>query len=423
MVSSTAVAGPRSLTALVRDLPAASRVLVSANFVSAIGNGLTLPYLAIYLGRALGYGTRTATLAVAVVAAASLAGGVLGGRLADGWNRRATAAAALLAGAGGSALFAVTHSVPVALAGTVVYGLGMGGISSYYALFVSSAAAERRQALLGLNFGVMNAGIGIGTLIGSLVVNVHSPGTFRTLYSADALSFTVVAAAVLLATRGRHAGRDTGHEPGAMGEQAGRVRGTGYAVALRDRRLVLLVVFSAVITAASYGQISASLPILATGPAKITAGDLGLIFLLNTIIVVIAQVSWLRRPGRAAGATALRAACLLWAVSWVCVTAGTWGAHLDRWIGLTALVAGMILFALAEPFFGPIVGTAVNDLAPEEARGRYNSVYGLSTSAGFLIGPALATCLLPLLRSGFGLVPAGLCLAGALAANRLPWRR
>ncbi len=416
MVRSAEVSARRSLTGVLHELPGPARMLVAANFVSAVGNGLTLPYLAVYLSRVLHFGILTGTLAVTVVAAASLAGGLIAGHLSDAWNRRGAAIMTLAAGSAGSVLLAFTHDVFMAMVGAAIYGLGMGGISSYYAYFVTSVSSERRQTLLGLNFGVMNAGIGLGTLISSSVVDVHHAGTFRVLYGSDAFSFIVIAIAVLWVSPGTRLPGDAS----APDRTAGAGAVAGYLAVLRDRRLLALVGFSGIVTAASYGQVSASLPILATGPARVSARVLGLMFLLNTVIVVVAQMSWLRRDRRDPSRRTLVAACLLWAASWLCVTAGAWGAAASSWAGAAGLAVGIALFALAEPRFGPVVATAVNDLAPQAARGRYNSIYGLSTSSGFLLGPVLAAGLLPVLQSGFGLLPAGLCLCAGLAVHRLP---
>ena len=73
---------------LLPTLPRPAWVVLGGDFVSAIGSGLTLPFLFIYAHRVRDLSYGTAGLVVATIALASLVGNPLGGAVADRWTPR-----------------------------------------------------------------------------------------------------------------------------------------------------------------------------------------------------------------------------------------------------------------------------------------------------------------------------------------------
>ncbi|HEU0194684.1 MAG TPA: MFS transporter, partial [Gaiellales bacterium] len=59
-------------------------------------------------------------------------------------------------------------------------------------------------------------------------------------------------------------------------------------------------------------------------------------------------------------------------------------------LAVAGLVTGAAVFGVGETLLSPSLPAIVNDVAPEEARGRYVAVYSLSWQAGPMIGPAIA---------------------------------
>ena len=100
--------GPRA--GFLPVLPRAAWVVLGGDFVSAIGSGLTLPFLFIYAHqvRDLSYGT--AGLVVSVIALASLLGNPVGGAAADRWTPRRALMAGLVVAAAGSAALALART-------------------------------------------------------------------------------------------------------------------------------------------------------------------------------------------------------------------------------------------------------------------------------------------------------------------------
>jgi hypothetical protein len=73
------------MRALMRELPGGAWTLLAGDVISAVGSGMTLPFLLVYLHDVRGLGIGAAGLAVSAVALAGFAGNPIGGRSPTGW--------------------------------------------------------------------------------------------------------------------------------------------------------------------------------------------------------------------------------------------------------------------------------------------------------------------------------------------------
>ena len=108
----------------------------------------------------------------------------------------------------------------------------------------------------------------------------------------------------------------------------------------------------------------------------------------------------------------------LWAATWaVTLIAGELGG------GAAAVAlfgAAAAVFALGETLMSPAVPPMVNDLAPDRLRGRYNGLYTLALTTGFILGPVFAGAALGAGHATpFFLALIGACGLGVLYALRL----
>jgi MFS family permease len=109
-----------------------------------------------------------------------------------------------------------------------------------------------------------------------------------------------------------------------------------------------------------------------------------------------------------------------WGLTWgVVLVAGHAGAALAA----PLLVVAAAVFAVGETMLSPTVPAIVNDLAPEDLRGRYNASSTLAYTTGFMFGPVIAG-----LTIGHGYANALLagliaacCLAAVLALGLPRW--
>jgi predicted MFS family arabinose efflux permease len=117
----------------------------------------------------------------------------------------------------------------------------------------------------------------------------------------------------------------------------------------------------------------------------------GLLFTLNTVLVVAGQTSITAAARHRQPRHLLQAAAVAFAVSFAVLWATT---ATPRGLVVPALVVMIVLFTLAEILESPTVNTLAVGLAPGHAPGRHLAVFQLSWSAGTAAAPFLLTHLL-----------------------------
>ena len=266
------------------------------------------------------------------------------------------------------------------------------------ALLATVVRPAQRSAAFSLRFAITNGGYGVGGLIAAAIVDIEVPRTFAVLYLADAASFLLFIPVLLALVPdvGRVRTRDRAARP-ATG---------GYRRVLGDRLFIGIWGLTALVVTVSYGQYHSSFPAYATGAGGLSARALSLAFAANTLTIVVAQLVVLHVMTGRRRTRGIMLACVLWATTWIVTLVA--GELTTGTVAAVLFAVAMVFFALGETLFSPTVPAIVNDLASDELRGRYNGLYTLAWTTGFMIGPAVA---------GFSLeADLGPALFGALIA-------
>jgi predicted MFS family arabinose efflux permease len=374
--------------------------------VSAYGGGMTYPFLIIYLDSVRGFGLDTAGFVVAASGVAGICFSPFAGTIVDRLGGRLTLAGALLMLAVGYGALAFVREPWQAVLAVIVAGFGNGSFwPSQSALLAGLTPPARRHAAYAMQRVTRNLGIGLGGLTGGLIATTSDPGSFTVLFLVDALTFVAFALVLPLVADPELPPRD----PGARG---------GYLDVLRDRLMLGLFALNAGFVAAGYA-VFGLLPAFAEAEAGVSTRLIGVIFLLNTLVVVFAQMPVARALEGHRRMRALALMTAVWAVAWLVVLAG--GTLFEAGAAAAVFILAGMVFGLGECFQGPTQGALVADLAPPRLRGRYMAVSTMSWDVGFIIGPAAGGLLLD--REPFALWPvaAAVCLlagAGCLLLER-----
>ncbi|MFC4943033.1 MFS transporter [Pseudonocardia sp. GCM10023141] len=387
-------------------------LVLGADLLSAVGSGMTLPFLVVYLTSVRGLSLGVAGAAAAAIAVAGLAGNPLGGLLTDRLGPAVALQSGLLIAGVGAFALAEAGSAGVAVASTGLSGLGVAiawpGQDALLARLVAGAARDR---IYGLRYATMNLGLAGGALVAAAVVVAGDPATFTLLYRLDAATFGLAAVAIIPIGL---CGLDVDRQRSAQRPGRGQ---PGVGAVLRDRGMRRLFPITALLVGSGFAQFTLVLPVVAVGRAGLSPGALSLAYAANMIAVVAVQSMVLRALRGRRRTTGIMAAGLVWALTWiiVLVVARSHGAG-----ALVAVLLAAVLFAVGECLLAPTVPAIVNDLAPERLRGRYNATSALAYTAGFAAGPALGGVVLQYGNAELLLTGAALgCGVAALAARRL----
>ena len=398
----------RYLGSLDPRLPRPVWILSLGGLANAFGNGLAYPFLVIYLHNVRGISLGTAGLVLATIGAVSLLAGPAVGVVIDRIGGRATLAVALVLLAIGFGSFPLIHEPWHAFLAATIAGLGNAGFwPSQSALLAGLTPPARRHGAYALQRVSRNLGIGLGGVVGGLIATTANPTSFTVLFLLDAATFLVFVAALAFVP-----------EPVLPKEDGDGTRAGRYADVLRDRALVGLVVLNVLFVAAGYAQLEL-LPVFAKNEAGVTETGIGLIFLANTLVIVLAQFPLSKALEGRRRMASLAVMCALWATAWIIVFAG--GLRLETVAAAAAFGLAAIVFGLGECFQGPVQGALVADLAPPRLRGRYMAVSTISWDIGFIVGPAVGGFVLEAEPLALWPLAAAVCLiagAGAIALER-----
>ena len=363
------------------DLPVEGRWLLSTVAVQTLGRGLTLPFTVIYLNEVRGISLDLAGALMAFIAVVALVVTGPGGALTDRVGARRMLLLATAAQLVGCVVLAFA-TTPLAVAVAFTF-LGFNfGVSwpAFNALVAAITSGPARQQYFGINFALVNLGIGLGGIIGGLYADVHHPSTFTVIFLADAASMLVPIGLLLGPLRHVH-GRAEKPE-GTQGS------GGSYLEIVRNPVVIWITVLTFLGTFVGYGQMEAGFPAFARKVSEVPTEVIGFAFALNTAVIVGLQFAVLHRISGRRRTRVLTVMAGLWALAWVLL--GATGFAAGTALAAAGVLAFHAIFALGETLLQPTIPAITNDMAPDHLRGRYNAVSAGAFQGGTILGPVVA---------------------------------
>ncbi|MFL6028618.1 MAG: MFS transporter [Gaiellaceae bacterium] len=366
----------RPLVAYVRSLdprlPRDIWLLQVGGLANAFGNGTVLPFLIIYLHNVRGIPLGLAGLAAAVNSAAALASGFAAGALADRVGPRRVLVGALLVMTVGISLFPLIDNTWHAFAFNIVLGTGSGAFwPSQSAMLTGLAPSQERHSAFAVQRLTMNLGVALGGLAGGLIADVDEPRTFTVLFLVDActfLAYAFVAAAL--------------PDPPRPPELAGT-----YADVARDRPFMRYILLNATFITVGMVVIVELLAPYAKNEAGISEDAIGILWMINSLVIVFAQLPVAQLAEGRRRMHALAAMGVLWAAALLGIgAAGTW---LGPSQAFALMAVSVVVFGIGECLHGIVHGPLTADLAPAPLVGRYMALGSQSWQIGWIIGPAI----------------------------------
>lgn len=364
-------------------LPRHVRRMLLGITLSAMGNGLVLPFAFVYFHSIRQIPTSTAGLIFSYGALVSLVAAPGIGTLIDKWGPKPILIASLLISAVGYSSFSLIRSTSSAILVMTICSIGQSAMwPSQGALNTELTPDHLRERIYGSQFALLNLGLGIGGLVSSLVVSLDKPSTFEMLYIGDGLSYIVYLLVVLTL-------KEAGNRTRAQREHHASLEG-GWGDVIRDKtfRKVWVVALFAIFL--SYSQLEVGFTSFATSVAHVKPSRLAWAYAVNTAMIAIFQLWVIKKLEKFPRAKGLAVAAGFWALAWLALAM----AGISHGVAVPAIIICQFIFAIGEMVWSPILPTIVNQLAPDHLRGRYNSASTNTWQIGMIMGPAAAGVLL-----------------------------
>jgi MFS family permease len=347
-----------------------------------VGTGLVLPFWVVYLHEMRGFSLDVVGILLAVMSAAGVVASAPGGMLIDKAGARLTMIGVLVSAVIGQTVVAFGDNLAVTTLGIAIIGAGFGmGWPTSQALVASVVPSEIRSRYFGMNFSLLNLGIGIGGVIGGFVVDVDRLATFQWMYIGDALSY--VPSLFILIVPLRHIGK-----PVPVSHEDGTADKVSYLAVLRAPAMGTMTALMFVSAFVGYSQLNAGMPAYSRAIGEVSTRGLGLAFAANTLVIVLLQLLVLQRIEGRRRTRVIVVMAAVWAGSWSLLAAS--GIDPGTWSATFFVAACASVFALGETLLQPTMPAIINDLAPDHLRGRYNALSSGSFQSASIIGPIVA---------------------------------
>lgn len=378
------------------DLPRDVWMLSFVTFINRAGL-MALPFLVLYLTKNLGYSATSAGLTLTLYGLGALASAPFAGKLSDRIGPFLQMKISLLLSGALLLIFPFAQSFIAILGLTLLWAVASEAFRpASLAAIVDIVTPPQRKMAYSLNRLAINLGMSVGPLAGGFIIMISYP----LIFWVDGA--TSLLAGILLVLTTRHHARHVAHAA-SVGLQAQRFK------VLQDKRL-LFFLFAIIPVVIVFFQHEGALPLFLVHDIHLPESAYGILFTVNTLLIVIFEVPlniamthWPHRHALALGAFLIGAG--FGATAGV---SGFWSAAL-----------AVAIWTFGEMVFLPGAVAYMAEVAPEERRGEYMGMYQMTFSLGFTLSGWLGTFLLEKLGAIF--LWAIMFLAGSLSAAML-WR-
>ena len=316
-----------------QKLPREAYAILFGITLSALGNGLVLPFFVVYLHQARGLPVAIAGLVLSWMGVASLLFAPVVGWLIDHFGPKPALISGLAVSAIGYASLGFVTNVPQAFGAATFCAIGLGTLWPSQSAFLAEVTnEEQRERVFASSFALLNLGIAVGSIIASLSVGTMRASSFTRLYIGDGLTFLLYMG-VVLSIQGSGSRSRIERSARKIDPNSG-----SWLDVMRDRAFRRVWLFSFVAIFFGYSQLEIGFASYAILIVHAKPALLAWAFAANTIAIASFQMWVLKRVKGARRSSALALAAGLWGLSW--------GA-----VGLSGLTRGLIFLVLAQVIF------------------------------------------------------------------------
>jgi len=347
--------------------------VAGGRLINVFGSGLVYPFASIHFHLQVGIPLSVVGLGLLANNVATAAGTAVGGYLADRHGRRPVMVGSMALSAFTLAAYALVTTgagfVAVATAAGLTMGLYAPASQAMIADLTDPGERERGYGLLKV---ASNVGFGSGFVVGGVLYEFASTAVFV----ADGLTSAVVAVVLLAALPRVHDGRAAASLSESVGD---------WGRAISRRRLVFLALLN-VGFAILYAQMQATVPVVASETLGLDSAQIGTLYVLNPLVLVVFQMPVLERVGNWRRTRGLVASTAFWAVSFGAVVVVEWAPTL---LGVGLIGAFLVLRTVGEVLHSPLVTSLASDLGTADERGSRLSLVEIAKRLGMGLGAAL----------------------------------
>ncbi len=359
---------------IYHDFPQKFWVVVGASFIDRVGGTLLFPFFSLYITQKFNVGMTQAGIVLGTFSAFGLIGTMIGGALTDKFGRKNLILFGLIFSALSTLSLGLVNEFAVLIPLAVVIGL-LSSIAgpAHQAMVADLLPEDKRQEGFGILRVVANMSWIIGPTIGGFVAN----RSYFMLFVLDAVISCIVA--VIFFYYIPETKPETTEEPESMLKTF-----AGYGVVLRDYAYVAFLVVSMVMGIV-YQQMYNTLSVYLRDNHGIEPQGYGFLLTVSAIIVILFQFKTTRVIKKYPTFIMMALGTFFYMIGF-----GMFGFVTVYWL----FAAAIVVITIGEMVIMPTASALATNFAPEDMRGRYMAIFGLSWALPATIGPSAAGLIL-----------------------------
>jgi MFS family permease len=394
-----------NLKKIAREFPRKFWLVVGVSFIDHVGGTMLWPFFSLYITQKFDVGMTEAGVVLGFFSIAGLFGQMIGGALTDKFGRRKLIIFGLVFSAGSTLTLGFVNSfsalIPLAI------GIGL----------LSDIAGPAHQAMIGdilpehqrqEGFGIMRVIGNLAWIIGPTIGGFIAGKSYLMLFIIDAVISCIVAFLFYLLIAETKPEAHPGTKPESMFETF-----KGYGSVLKDYAFMAFLLAS-MLMGLVYQQMYNSLSVYLRDNHGIEPGGYGFLLTASAIVVILFQFSMTRLIKNRPPFKMMALGTLFYMIGFT-----MFGVVNVYWL----FVAAVVVITIGEMIVVPTSQTLAMGFAPEEKRGRYMGMFGVTWSIPATIGPGAAGLILDNLNPDLlWYIGGALCLVSVLAYYALHLR-
>ena len=345
-------------------------------FIDRLGGFMLYPFFALYLTHKFDIGMSTVGLLFAVFSISGMVGSALGGALADRMGRKVVIIFSLILSSLSALGMGLAPSLGIFIAVVIIVGtLSSIGHPAHEAVVADLLPQDKRAE----GYGIIRVVFNVAVIIAPPIAGLLIANSYLTLFIVDAVISLMAATIVITALPETKPQAQPHAKPETMKQTF-----AGYGRVFRDTPFVAFIGVTVMMTLV-YMNMNSTLGVFLRDQHGLPEIRYGALLSINAILVVFFQFWMTRRLEQYKPFLMMAAGSLLYAIGF---------AMYGFVSGFALFVVAMIVITIGEMVVSPFQQSLVASFAPEDMRGRYMAVSGLTWSIAFTIGPYFAGLIL-----------------------------
>lgn len=355
----------REITAHIRSFPSAFWVVIAATLMNQVGN-MALVFLILYLNQGLHFSLGYASFAFAVFSASMLISSLVGGGLIDQFGAARIIVCALFANGMGLLIFPLLHYYPFILMACTFWGFCFGLYRPASQTLVSQLSAP---GMYKITFSIYRLAINLGMSVAPAIGGYLAYHSFSAIFIANGTA-NILAVCIFFLGLFRTTWFTSNKANTAKIEL--NLKWLKHDAAMRIFMLAMVPI------SIIFFQHESTLAVFLSRDLHFSLSFYGLLFTVNTLLIVfcelplnVATMNWSYRSNFVLGSffITLGFAGLLFATT--------------QW----QVIALTVSWTIGEMILYPSASSYIADIAPENRRGSYMSLFATASNLGMLLGP------------------------------------